>query len=109
MSEKKAAQFGAQPNQTLSKLSLYLGIGSSVLVFGVGFCTIVNASIGLLQVVGIPALICGGMAAFPGLIALLLGAAGALTEKSGRSIAIAGAITGLLGLCMFVLFLQVGG
>lgn len=99
----------ASPSETLSKASLWLGLASSILVFGIGFCTIVNASIGLIDLVGIPALICGGSSAFLGLIAIVLGVAGAFSEKASRTIAIVGAVTGMLGMCLFVIFLSASG
>ena len=95
---------------SLGKWSLSLGIASSALVFGMGFCAIVGSSGGWINLVGIPLYICAGSSAFLGLIAAGLGAGGVIGKKDKpRGAAIAGILLGFLGICLFLGFLAALG
>lgn len=89
-----------QPN-TIGNASLWLGIASAALVFGIGLCAIVGAAQGWLQLAGTPLLICGASSAFIGLISAGLGFGGLFGKGKAKGAAVAGLILGLLGMCLF--------
>lgn len=100
----------APPEDSLGRWSLILGIASAALVFGMGFCAIVGASGGWINLVGVPLYICAGSSAFLGLIAAGLGVGGVIGGRDKpRGAAIAGLFLGLLGICLFFGFLAALG
>ena len=86
--------------------SMYLGIASSALVFGIGLCALTGISQKWIQLAGTPLFVCGGASAFLGLLAAILGAAGLFGKDRSRTTAIVGLILGILGSCMFLGFLR---
>ena len=97
-------------SNTLGKASLWLGIASLALVFGIGFCALTSVGSGLIQLVGLPLYVCGASSAFLGLIAAGLGAGGLFGSNRSKATAIVGLLMGLAGVCLFVLILgAVGG
>lgn len=98
-----------KPNQ-LGNASLYIGIASVALVFGIGLCATVGVAQGWVQVLGTPLYICGTSSAFLGLVGAGLGFGGLLGKGRSKSTAIAGLLLGLLGICIFIFVLNsVGG
>ena len=93
------------PPNPLGNASLGLGIASASLVFGIGLCAWTGIGQRWIQLAGTPLFVCGGASAFLGLLAILLGAAGIFGKAQPRATAIVGVILGLLGACMFFLFL----
>jgi hypothetical protein len=93
------------PN-TIGHASLWLGIASSALVFGIGLCALTGAGQQWLQLAGTPLFVCGGASAFLGFLAALLGVVGLLGKGSSRATAIVGIVLGLLGACLFFGFLR---
>jgi hypothetical protein len=93
-----------KPNP-VGNASMYLGIASSALVFGIGLCAITGLNQRWIQLAGTPLFVCGGASAFLGILAAILGAAGLFGSRS-RTTAIVGLILGLLGACMFLVFLR---
>lgn len=94
-----------QPN-TLGNISLGLGVASAALVFGIGFCALVGAQQGWVNIAGTPLYICGASSAFLGLIGAGLGLGGLFGQGKPRAAAIAGLVMGALGVCMFLVFLS---
>jgi len=100
------------PRETnmLGRASLWLGIASLALVFGIGLCALTSVGSGLIQLVGLPLYVCGASSAFLGLIAAGLGAGGLFGANRSKATAIAGLLLGLAGTCLFVIILSaVGG
>lgn len=98
-----------QPN-TIGNASLWLGIISVVLVFGIGLCAVVGIQQGWAVLAGTPLFICGAVSAFIGLIAFFLGVGGLFGKNRSKAVAIAGAILGALGACLFLVILNgIGG
>lgn len=102
MSESPAPQ-GSNP---IGNASLWLGIASSALVFGIGLCALTGAGQQWIRLAGTPLFVCGGASAFLGFLAALLGAAGLFGRDRSRTTAIVGLLLGLLGACMFFGFLR---
>ncbi|MGD8457094.1 MAG: hypothetical protein PVF83_11975 [Anaerolineales bacterium] len=98
-----------KPNQ-LGNASLYVGIASVVLVFGIGLCAITGVAQGWVKILGTPLYVCGTSSAFLGLIVAGLGVGGLLGRGRAKSTAIAGLLLGLLGMCIFIFVVNnVGG
>jgi hypothetical protein len=97
---------GPQQPNTLGNASLGLGIASAALVFGIGLCALTGAGQGWIRLAGTPLFVCGGASAFLGILAGILGAAGLFGGHRSRATAIAGLVLGLLGLCLFFIFLN---
>ncbi|MGF1505321.1 MAG: hypothetical protein GYB64_19105 [Chloroflexi bacterium] len=89
-----------QPN-SLGTTSLVMGITSSTLVFGIGFCALVSANYNLFTLTALPAYICGAASAFIGLIGAGVGVAGMFTQGQQRASAVTGIILGVVGICLF--------
>lgn len=97
-------------SNTLGKASLWLGIASVALVFGIGFCALTSVSSGAIQLLGWPLYVCGASSAFLGLIAAGLGAGGLFGANRSKATAIVGLLMGLAGVCLFVVILgAIGG
>jgi hypothetical protein len=97
-------------SSTLSKLSLGLGVVSAALVFGIGLCALTGARGGWLGPLATILFICGGSSAFLGLLGMLTGLGGLISDRQARGTAAVGLILSLLGMCMFIAFLaQFGG
>ncbi len=94
-----------KPNPT-GNASMYLGIASSALVFGIVLCAWTGIGQGWIQLAGTPLFICGGASAFLGMLAAILGAAGLFGKDRSRTTAIVGLVLGILGACMFLGFLS---
>ncbi len=97
-----------QPNQ-LGNASLGLGIASTALVFGIGFCALVGAQQGWIQILGTPLWICGASSAFLGLLAVFLGVGGLFGKNRARAAAVAGLFLGIGGMCIFAWVLSALG
>jgi len=69
-----------EPNQErlnqLGNASLYVGIASMALVFGIGLCAMVGVAQGWVKLLGTPLYVCGTSSAFLGLIGAGLGVGG---------------------------------
>jgi len=94
-----------KPN-SVGNASLWLGIASSALVFGIGLCALTGVGQRWIQLAGTPLFVCGGASAFLGVLAAILGAAGLFGKDRSRTTAIVGLILGMLGACMFLGFLR---
>lgn len=92
------------PN-TLGNASLALGIASAALVFGIGLCALSGLGHRWLGLAGTPLFVCGGASAFLGFLGVILGSAGLFGTNRSRATAIAGLILGVLGICLFFVFL----
>ena len=95
-----------EPN-TLGKASLWLGITSITLVFGLGVCALaggaqVPVAVNLLFV-------CAASSAFLGLVGAAVGLGGIFGSNRSRAAAIVGMVLGLGGLCLFLAFLRSAG
>ncbi|MEW6404571.1 MAG: hypothetical protein AB1649_22470 [Chloroflexota bacterium] len=99
---------GQSPN-TLGNTSLGLGIASTALVFGIGLCALAGAGQGWIRLAGTPLFVCGGASAFLGFLAAMLGFAGLVGKNTSRSTAIVGLVLGLMGTCLFFVFLNTIG
>jgi len=86
--------------------SMWLGVVSSALVFGIGLCAWTGAVQNWIRLAGTPLFICGGASAFLGFLAAILGAAGMFGKNRSRTTALVGLILGLLGTCMFLGFMR---
>lgn len=102
MSGPSASQ---EPNP-VGNASLWLGIASSALVFGIGLCALTGVGQRWIQLAGTPLFVCGGASAFLGFLAAILGAAGLFGKGRSRTTAIVGLVLGILGACMFFGFLS---
>ncbi len=100
---------GPKSSNTLGNASLGLGISSAALVFGIGMCAISGVGQKWIQLAGTPLLVCGASSAFLGVLAILLGFAGLLGKNRSRATAISGLALGLLGACLFFIFLNLMG
>ena len=94
---------------TLGNASLGLGIASAALVFGIGLCALTGVGQGWIRLAGTPLFVCGGASAFLGFLAAMLGVAGLVGKGRSRSTAIVGLILGLIGMCLFFVFLNAIG
>lgn len=92
------------PN-TLGNASLALGISSAALVFGIGLCALSGLGHRWLGLAGTPLFVCGGASAFLGFLGAVLGGAGLFGGNRSLATAIAGLILGLMGVCLFFVFL----
>ena len=97
-----------QPN-TLGNASLGLGIASAALVFGISLCALTGISQQWIRLAGTPLFVCGSSSAFLGLLAMVLGIAGLFGKNRSRATAIAGLVLGMLGACLFFVFLNLIG
>jgi hypothetical protein len=95
-----------QTPNPIGNASLWLGIASSALVFGIGLCAWAGAAQNWIRLAGTPLFVCGGASAFLGFLAALLGVAGMFGKDRSRTTAIVGLILGTLGACMFFGFLR---
>lgn len=102
MSESPTPQ---NPNP-IGNTSMWLGIASSALVFGIGLCAWTGVAQNWIQLAGTPLFVCGGASAFLGFLASILGTAGLFGKERSRTTAIVGLILGLLGACMFLGFMR---
>jgi len=93
-----------KPN-TIGNASLWLGVASSALVFGIALCAWTGISQRWIQLAGTPLFVCGGASAFLGFLAAILGAAGLFGKDRSRTTALVGLVLGVLGVCMFLGFL----
>ena len=89
-----------KPN-TLGNTSLWLGIASSALVFGIGICALTGLNQRWIVLAGTPLFVCGASSAFLGFLAIILGAAGLFGKGRSRATAIAGLVLGFIGFCLF--------
>ena len=96
-------------NNQLGNVGLALGVGATALVFGIGFCGVVGAGGGWIELVGIPLYVCGGSSAFLGLLGALLSGIGIFTGRKSRATAVTGLILGLISICLFFAFLAAIG
>lgn len=94
-----------QPN-TIGNASLWLGIASASLVFGIGLCALTGLNQKWIQLAGTPLFVCGASSAFLGLLSVILGIAGLFGKNRSRTTAIVGLILGFMGLCLFFLVLS---
>ena len=94
-----------KPNP-VGNASMYLGIASSALVFGIVLCAWTGLGQGRIRLAGTPLFVCGGASAFIGLLAAILGAAGMFGKQRSRTTAIVGLVLGLLGACIYFGFLR---
>lgn len=78
-----------------------LGIVSTSLVFGIGFCSLVGLEQGWLPVGATVLYVCGASSAFLGLLAVVLGGIGLFGKNLRRTAAIVGMLLGLAGMCLF--------
>ena len=97
---------GSEKPNPVGNASMYLGIASSALVFGIALCAWTGLGQGWIRLAGTPLFVCGGASAFLGFLAAILGAAGMFGKQRSRTSAIVGLILGLLGACMFFGFLR---
>lgn len=106
MSESPTPQ---NPNP-IGNASMWLGVASSALVFGIGLCAWTGVSQNWIRLAGTPLFVCGGASAFLGFLAAILGLAGVFGKDRSRTTAIIGLALGLLGACMFLGLLRaIGG
>lgn len=95
-----------QSSNPIGNTSMWLGIASSALVFGIGLCAWTGVAQNWIRLAGTPLFVCGGASAFLGFLAAILGAAGLFGKDRSRTTAIVGLALGLLGACMFLGFLR---
>ena len=88
------------PN-TVGNASLWLGIASAALVFGIGLCALTGLNQKWIQLAGTPLFVCGASSAFLGLLSTILGVAGLFGKNKSRTTAIMGLILGFLAMCLF--------
>lgn len=93
-----------KPNP-VGNASMYLGIASCALVFGIALCAWTGLGQGWIRLAGTPLFVCGGASAFLGFLAAVLGVTGLFGPRRSRTIALVGLILGILGACMFLGFL----
>jgi hypothetical protein len=91
-----------QPN-TLGNASLWLGIASAVLVFGIGLCALsgFRQSPQLVSALATPLFVCGASSAFLGLIGMLIGIGGLFGANRPKATAIVGIVLSIIGICLF--------
>ena len=94
-----------QPN-TIGNASLVLGILSAIFVFSIGLCALTGASQKWIGLAATPLFVCGASSAFLGVLGAGLGVAGLFGKGKPRSAAISGLVLGLMGLCMFFVFMN---
>ncbi len=94
-----------ESSNPLGMASLILGIVAAALVFAVGLVALVTWRSGGLHGVAVPLFVCGGSSAFLGLIGALIGLAGLFAGRP-RGTAIVGLGLSLMGICLFLAFLQ---
>jgi hypothetical protein len=99
------------PQQTnpLGTASLVLGIVSAALVFGIGICAISGSAQKWINIASTPLFVCGASSAFLGVIGALLGFAGLWGKNKPKSAAAAGLTLGMIGLCLFMVVLNLVG
>lgn len=94
----------ANRSNTLSNVSLGLGIASAVLVFGLGFCALVGLRQGWIAAAGTALLVCGATSAFLGLIGAFTGLVG-LVSGGSKATAAVGLLMSAIGVCLFFVVL----
>ena len=97
-----------QPN-SVGNASMWLGIASAALVFGIGLCALTGLNQRWIQLAGTPLFVCGASSAFLGLLSVILGVAGLFGKGKSRSTAIVGLVLGFIGMCLFLLVLNIVG
>ena len=100
------SQSSPQGTNAIGNASMWLGVASSALVFGIGLCALTGVGQRWIQLAGTPLFVCGGASAFLGLLAVFLGVAGLFGKDRSRATAIVGLVLGLLGSCLFLVFLR---
>lgn len=95
----------SSPN-TIGNVSLGLGIASVSLVFGIGFCALVGRQQQWIALLATPLFICGTTSAFLGFLGLVLGIVGLFPQHQARTNAAVGVVLGMMGVCLFLLFLR---
>jgi hypothetical protein len=93
------------PN-TVGNASLWLGIASAALVFGIGLCALTGLNQKWIQLAGTPLFVCGASSAFLGLLSVILGFAGLFGKDRSRTTAIVGLVLGFMGVCLFFFVLS---
>ncbi len=93
----------------LGNASLALGIASAALVFGIGLCAWTGVAQNWIRLAGTPLFVCGGSSAFLGFLGVVLGVGGLFGKDQSKATAIVGLILGLIGACMFFVFLAAIG
>jgi hypothetical protein len=93
----------------LGNASLALGITSAALVFGIGLCAWAGIAQNWIRLAGTPLFVCGGSSAFLGFLGIILGVAGLFGKDKPKATAIVGLLLGLIGACMFFVFLAAVG
>jgi hypothetical protein len=97
-------------NNQLGTASMWLGIASLALVFGIGLCALVGVQQGWIALLGTPLYVCGASSAFLGLVGAGLGIGGLFGKRRSKGTAIAGLLMGMAGICLFLFILSnVGG
>ena len=95
-----------KPN-AVGNTSMYLGIASSALVFGIALCAWTGIGQRWIQLAGTPLFVCGGASAFIGFLAAVLGAAGLFGKDRSHTTAIVGLVlVYLVRACSSVFFVQ---
>lgn len=89
-------------SNTVGNASLWLGIASAALVFGIGLCALTGLNQRWIQLAGTPLFVCGASSAFLGLLSVILGVAGLFGKNKSRTTAVVGLILGFLGMCLFL-------
>ena len=95
-----------QPN-TVGNTSMWLGIASAALVFGIGLCALTGLNQRWIMLAGTPLFVCGASSAFLGLLAIILGFTGLFNKDRSRSTAVAGLVLGFIGFCLFFVVLNI--
>ena len=95
-----------QPNN-VGNASMWLGVVSAALVFGIGLCALSGLNQRWIFLAGTPLFVCGASSAFLGLLAIILGFTGLFGKGRSRATAIAGLILGFVGACLFFIVLGI--
>jgi hypothetical protein len=90
----------------LGNASLWLGIASLALVFGIGLCALTGVQQQWIKLLGTPLYVCGASSAFLGLVGAGLGVGGLFGKNRSRAAAIAGIVLGVSGICLFLFVLS---
>jgi len=98
---------GQQQPNNVGNASMWLGIVSAALVFGIGLCALTGLSNRWIFIAGTPLFICGASSAFLGLLAIILGFSGLAGRDRSRATSIAGLTLGFIGVCLFFFVLSV--
>lgn len=95
-----------QPN-TVGNTSMWLGIASAALVFGIGLCALTGLNQPWIMLAGTPLFVCGASSAFLGSLAIILGFTGLFSKGRSRATAVAGLVLGFIGFCLFFVVLNI--